>query len=193
MDEEEIETPMEEEGTQRRMYEEYRVAIPFYYRGWAIVTLAIISIKLPLLWVAVIYLIIMRNLRIIDYFDALEVSLDESFREAYDSYVDSMEKVEEAKRNVVEDSNRLIAEAECGIWLRKQIWEAQRAGKEEAADSWRALTKQLNEEYGVDWHEKALQTEKEVKTLREEKEALELAVKQLRETREHLKTAYAEE
>ena len=148
MAEEEIKTPMDEEETQRRMYEEYRGAIPFYYRGWAIVTLALISIKLPLLWVAVIYLIIMRNLRIIDYFDALEVSIKEAVQESNDLYVDAMTKakeaegyfnealemVEEAKRNVAAESNRLKANAEIEIGLKKQIWEGQRAAEEKALE-----------------------------------------------------------
>ena len=183
MDEEEIETPMEEEGTQRRMYEEYRGAVPFYYRGWAIVTLALISIKLPLLWVAVIYLIIMRNLRIIDYFDALEKQIKEGFQELADSYADSTEKLDDSyavpmgrldeARNAAEESNRLMAEAD-----------------ERARDrNFRELAVKL---FGTQEDEISLR-DQELESLRQEKQALELAVKRWRETHEHLQQYTLEE
>lgn len=202
MDEEEIETPMEEEGTQRRMYEEYRGAIPFYYRGWAIVTLALISMKLPLLWVAVIYLIIMRNLKIIDYFDALEVSIKEAVQESNDLYVDAMTKAKEAEgyfveaTEMAEEAKRNIDKAANQLTMR----EAQQFLEEEEITRQLELRRRLVAAYDSGWEERRLQKEKEleivleqkrvdaVRALQQEKEALELAVKELQDTHERLKT-----
>jgi hypothetical protein len=189
MVEEEIKTPMDEVEIELTLYEEFVNKIPFYYRGWAITLVAFLSFNLPLLWLVVIYQLIMRERTIVAIFEAFEEFREQELEEAYDNVTDAMEKIKEAKRNVAEESNQLRAAAECEIWLNRQIAEAQRAAEEEALDCNRKFGEQIDEMY-KEAHEKV---ELEIEALLKEKAALNLAVKQLRETHEQLQMVYAEE
>ncbi len=173
MDEEEIKTPADEEEIEITMYEEFMGAIPFYYRGWVIALVALFSFQLPLLWLVVIYQLVMRKRMIVENFNALEEQIKVGFLEvAASSRVAPMGKLDEA-RNAAEESNRLMAEAD-----------------ERARDrNFREMAVKLfgTQEDEISWRDQ------ELESLRQEKQALELAVKRWRETHEHLQQYTLEE
>ena len=89
MDEEEIETLMDEEETKKTMYEKFLDTSPIFYRGCIIALVSMLSLGLPLLWFVVIYQLVMRKKREKEFFDALEEQVEEAFQEVVDSYHDA--------------------------------------------------------------------------------------------------------
>lgn len=163
---------MDEEETKTSMYEEFMDAIPVYYRGCIVALVAMLSFGLPLLWLVVIYQLVMRKRIIVKNFNALEEQIEKGFQEVADFHVAPMGHLDEA-RNAAEESNRLMAEAD-----------------ERARDrNFRELADKLfgSQEDEISWRDQ------ELESLRQEKQALELAVKRWRETHEHLQQYTLEE
>ena len=164
---------MDEEEAKTAIYERFLDTIPFFYRGYIIALVSMLSLGLPLLWLVVIYQLVMRKKREKEFFDVLEEQIEEAFQEVVDSYRDApVGKLDEA-RNAAEESNRLMAEAD-----------------ERARDrNFRELADKL---FGSQEDEISLR-DREIESLNQEKKALELAVKKWREAHEYLQQYSLEE
>lgn len=134
-----------------------------------------------------------------------EAEKETEIQAIYDSFASEMKELEEIEKNIEKESIRLLEQARNKIEEDERAWEKKRIHKEEELARSLEQSKQVIMAYDSSWEAERAKKERELDVLleqkkgnairfaKQEKEDLELSLKELKDTHERLKSLYVEE